>query len=65
MHQPLGLRDPHHLDYVCLLKKSLYSLKHAPRAWYPSFIECVATLAFSHSACNHFLFLYHNGNDTK
>jgi hypothetical protein len=27
MHQPPGFRDPHHHDYVCLLKKSLYVLK--------------------------------------
>ncbi|MCI93402.1 reverse transcriptase, partial [Trifolium medium] len=32
MHQPLGLRDPHHPDYICRLKKSLYGLKQAPRA---------------------------------
>lgn len=26
MHPPLGFHDPHHLDYVCLLNKSLYGL---------------------------------------
>jgi hypothetical protein len=64
MHQPLGFRDPHHPDYVCLLKKSLYGLKQAPRAWYQRFTEYVATLGFSHSTCDHSLFIYHNGNDT-
>jgi hypothetical protein len=63
MHQPPGFRDTHHPDYVCLLKKSLYGLKQAPRAWYQRFTEFVATLGFSHSACDHSLFIYHNGND--
>jgi hypothetical protein len=63
MHQPPGFRDTHHPDYVCLLKKSLYGLKQAPRAWYQRFTEFVATLGFSHSACDHSSFIYHNGND--
>jgi hypothetical protein len=63
MHQPPGFRDPRHPDYVCLLKKSLYGLKQAPRAWYQRFTEFVATLGFSHSTCDHSLFIYHNGND--
>ncbi|GKF52809.1 ribonuclease H-like domain-containing protein, partial [Tanacetum coccineum] len=32
MHQPPGFTDSAHSDYVCLLQKSLYGLKHAPRA---------------------------------
>ncbi|GKC78763.1 ribonuclease H-like domain-containing protein [Tanacetum coccineum] len=31
MHQPLGFRDPRHPDHVCLLQRSLYRLKQAPR----------------------------------
>ena len=34
MHQPLGFRDLVNSDYVCLLRKSLYDLKQAFRAWY-------------------------------
>ncbi|GJW33755.1 ribonuclease H-like domain-containing protein [Tanacetum coccineum] len=30
MHQPPGFRDSVHPDYVCLLQRSLYGLKHAP-----------------------------------
>jgi len=32
--QPSGFENPAHPDFVCLLKKSLYGLKHAPCAWY-------------------------------
>ncbi len=31
--QPEGFVSPQHPDYVCCLKKSLYSLKQAPLAW--------------------------------
>ncbi len=31
--QPEGFVSPQHPDYVCHLKKSLYSLKQAPLAW--------------------------------
>ncbi|GJY80518.1 ribonuclease H-like domain-containing protein [Tanacetum coccineum] len=35
MHQPPGFTDSTHSDYVYLLQKWLYGLKHAPRAWIP------------------------------
>jgi len=35
--QALGFVDPAHPDHVCLLHRSLYSLKQAPRAWYQRF----------------------------
>ncbi|GKE75342.1 retrovirus-related pol polyprotein from transposon TNT 1-94, partial [Tanacetum coccineum] len=34
VNQPDGLVDLHHPDKVYLLKKALYGLKKAPRAWY-------------------------------
>jgi hypothetical protein len=33
MEQPLGYVDQTHPNLVCRLKKVLYSLKRAPRAW--------------------------------
>jgi len=33
MEQPLGYVNQTHLNLVCRLKKALYSLKQAPRAW--------------------------------
>ena len=32
--QPKGFIDPHFSDYVLYLKKALFGLKQAPRAWY-------------------------------
>ena len=53
MHQPPDFSDPHHRDYVCLLKKLLYGLKEAHHAWYEHFTKFVATLGFSDSTCDH------------
>jgi len=58
MHQPMGFRDPNHLNHVCLLKKSLYGLKQAPWAWYKRFVNYISTLGFSHNTYNHSLFIY-------
>ena len=35
--QPSGFENPSSPNYVCLLKKSLYSLKQGPRAWFHRF----------------------------
>ncbi|KAI3518344.1 hypothetical protein L1887_06964 [Cichorium endivia] len=63
MHQPLGFRDKSRPDHVCLLKKSLYGLKQASRAWYTRFAEHVTHIGFSQSLSDHSLFIYkHGGN---
>jgi len=48
--------------YVCLLKKSLYGPKQAPRAWQQRFAYYVSRLGFSHSKADHSLFIYRQGN---
>lgn len=63
MHQPLGLRDLRHPDYVCWLKKSLYGLKQTHRAWYQHFPDYVTTIGFHHSTSDHSLFIYRQGLD--
>ncbi|XP_050895279.1 uncharacterized mitochondrial protein AtMg00810-like [Lathyrus oleraceus] len=61
MHQPLGFKDPVNPHHVCLLRKSLYGLKLAPRAWYKRFVDYVSSIGFSQSKCDHSLFIYKKG----
>ncbi|GJW11582.1 ribonuclease H-like domain-containing protein [Tanacetum coccineum] len=49
MHQPPGFQDPAHPDHVCLLRRSLYDLKHAPRAWFQRISAYITRVGFSHS----------------
>ncbi|XP_071704910.1 uncharacterized mitochondrial protein AtMg00810-like [Rutidosis leptorrhynchoides] len=63
MYQPIGFRDPTRPNHVCHLKKSLYGLKQAPRAWYQRFADYIFTLGFTHSKCDHSLFIYKKGRD--
>ncbi|GJT07531.1 ribonuclease H-like domain-containing protein [Tanacetum coccineum] len=46
MHQPPGLVDSVHPDYVCHLHRSLYGLKQAPRAWFQRFASFVTRIGF-------------------
>lgn len=48
-------------DHVCLLQKSLYGLKLAPRAWHQRFAGYIRTLGFVASASDTSLFVYKEG----
>ncbi|XP_026435519.1 uncharacterized protein LOC113333223 [Papaver somniferum] len=61
MEQPPGFVDPHHPTHVCLLQKSLYGPKQAPRAWYERFSQYLLQYGFSNSACDTSMFIYHKG----
>ncbi|GJS77451.1 ribonuclease H-like domain-containing protein [Tanacetum coccineum] len=64
VHQPPGFTDSAHSDYVCLLQKSLYSLKQAPRAWFQRFSSYAIRAGFYHSKTDSSLFIFHKGPDT-
>jgi hypothetical protein len=62
--QPTGFADPAHPDLVCHLRKSLYRLKQAPRAWYIRFAIYLTTLGFIEAKSDISLFIFHRGLDT-
>ncbi|CAI7878312.1 unnamed protein product [Closterium sp. NIES-54] len=55
MLQPEGLDDGS--GRVSRLKKAIYGLKHAPRAWYHKLEETLLAGGFMKSECDHSLFL--------
>nr|GFA69485.1 hypothetical protein [Tanacetum cinerariifolium] len=64
MHQPPGFVDPTCSDHVYLLKKSLYGIKRAPRAWFHRFASYAIRVGFRHSRTNSSLFIYQQGTET-
>jgi hypothetical protein len=62
--QPTGFVDPVQLDCVCLLNKSLYELKQAPRAWYNRFTTYITSLGFVEAKSDTSLFVFRRGTDT-
>lgn len=63
MHQPMGFHDPTFPNYVWRLKKLLYELKQAPRAWYQTLCYYVCTIGFVNSLCDHSIFIMCRGSD--
>jgi len=47
----------HDSRYVCKLKKALYSLKQAPRAWFEKFSIMISSLGFVSSSHDSTLFI--------
>jgi hypothetical protein len=62
--QPTGFADPAHPDLVCRLKKSLYGLKQALRAWYSRFASFLLSLGFAEAKSDTSLFVFRRGSDT-
>ncbi|GJV57540.1 retrovirus-related pol polyprotein from transposon TNT 1-94 [Tanacetum coccineum] len=55
--QSEGFVDQDHPNYVYRLKKALYGLKHAPRAWYDMMLKFLLSQKFSKGAVNLTLFM--------
>nr|GEY40259.1 hypothetical protein [Tanacetum cinerariifolium] len=50
VNQPGGFVDPYHPDKVYRLKKALYGIKQAPRAWYDELSNFLVSKGFSKGA---------------
>jgi hypothetical protein len=61
--QPLGFEDPERPTDVCLLSRSLYGLRQAPRAWINRFVTHAVSIGFKQSRTDNSLFIYKHGND--
>ncbi len=57
MEQQLGYVDQTHLNLVCRLKKNLYDLKQAPRAWLDNIGQYIVTSGFQTSNADYSLYV--------
>ncbi|KAI3828108.1 hypothetical protein L1987_02205 [Smallanthus sonchifolius] len=64
MIQPPGYVNPQFSNHICKLKKSLYGLKKAPRAWYMELTTFLLRFGFRKSLADASLFVYQNSNVT-
>ncbi|GJU52852.1 gag-pol polyprotein [Tanacetum coccineum] len=55
VNQPNGFVDPHHPEKVYRLKKALYGIKQAPRAWYDELSNFLVSKGFSKGELKFFL----------
>nr|GEW17757.1 retrovirus-related Pol polyprotein from transposon TNT 1-94 [Tanacetum cinerariifolium] len=61
--QPDGFIDQDNPNYVCKLKKALYWLKQAPRAWYDLLSLFLLSQKFSKGVVDPTLFIWKEGKD--
>nr|GFC26749.1 retrovirus-related Pol polyprotein from transposon TNT 1-94 [Tanacetum cinerariifolium] len=61
--KPDGFVDPDNPNHVYKLKKALYRLKQAPRAWYDMLSSFLLSQDFSKCSVDPTLFIKKNGND--
>ncbi|GJZ80701.1 uncharacterized mitochondrial protein-like protein [Tanacetum coccineum] len=64
MKQPPSYDSATHPVYVCRLRKALYGLRQAPRAWYHRFAMYISSLGFHSSKSDNSLFTFHRGPKT-
>ena len=62
VEQPKGFEDPHFSNHVLRLKKALYSLKQALRAWYDRLTHYLLDRGFKKRYANQTLFVKNDGD---
>ena len=60
MEQPPGFVAQGESGLVCKLRRSLYSLKQSPRAWFSRFSSVVQEFGMIQSATDHSVFYHHS-----
>ncbi|GJZ82226.1 retrovirus-related pol polyprotein from transposon TNT 1-94 [Tanacetum coccineum] len=63
VNQTDGFIDPHHPNKVYHLKKALYELKQAPKAWYDKLSNFLVSKGFSKGSIDPTLFITKKGED--
>nr|GEY92713.1 retrovirus-related Pol polyprotein from transposon TNT 1-94 [Tanacetum cinerariifolium] len=63
VNQPDGFVDPYNLDQIYRLKKALYELKEAPRAWYDELSNFLISKGFSKGFVDPTLFITKHRED--
>nr|GEY38427.1 hypothetical protein [Tanacetum cinerariifolium] len=63
VNQPDGFVDPYHPDKVYRVKKALYRLKQAPKAWYDELSNLLVSKVFSKGSIDPTLFISKLGED--
>lgn len=61
--QSKGFEDPKHLDYVYKLKRALYRLKQAPRAWYERLTQFLLSAGFKRGNVDKTLIISNQDSD--
>jgi hypothetical protein len=59
--QPTGFEAHDQPDVICLLLRSLYGLRQAPRAWFTRFVDHALALGILQSKADPSLFIYGHG----
>jgi hypothetical protein len=62
--QPIGFVDPTQPDAVCLLSRSLYGLRQAPRAWFTRIAGFLRSIGFVDTRSDSSLFVLRRGSST-
>lgn len=62
--QPLWFKDFTKLNHVCRLRKVIYGLKQAPKAWYSTLKLAIIGLGFHNSISNLYIFIYSQNSVT-